>query len=98
MSQSDSTVNVIACTAAFGAGGMGRHFSEIAQDRIAAGERVICFSPRPPDGGQTIPSKLSATLLTYTPLRYSPGWMQCVSTGSLTVVKGIPLLIEAIAG
>jgi glycosyltransferase involved in cell wall biosynthesis len=70
--------NIVACFAPYGGGGLGRHFSEIADARIAACERVIIFSSQPPESGVTISNRLAVRLFTYTPLRYSPGWMQCV--------------------
>jgi glycosyltransferase involved in cell wall biosynthesis len=72
----------IACTAPFGAGGLGRHLKELAEDAVARGERVACYSFGPADAGPrntAIPMTLPNWLLSRTPLRFSPGWSQCVA-------------------
>lgn len=68
---------VVACISPYGKGGLGRHFAEIVEETRAA-QRLTYYYSRYPNPGDpaslAVPQRVTQWL-PYTPLRYSPGWL-----------------------
>ena len=67
----------IACSAPYGSGGLGQHLAQLVEQTRSAGQLSHYYSggvkPKDPQGRKIdIPI---ASWLSYTPLRYSPGWI-----------------------
>ena len=68
---------IVACTSAYGKGGLGRHFAEIVDEARAEG-RLERYYSRWGNGDDpasvALPQRVTPWLA-YTPFRYSPGWL-----------------------
>src|SRR5262245_55845092 len=74
----------MSCSAAYGAGGTGRHFAEIVERYRRAGTLSRYFSPacRPGDEAfaEIVREPVAQLLVRYTPLRFSQGWCSHLSS------------------
>jgi glycosyltransferase involved in cell wall biosynthesis len=68
------------CNTPYGTGGIGQHFAQLVTDsrRDSCLDRYYAFSVAPGDSNGHVVSKSTYGLLTYTPLRFLPGWKSYV--------------------
>jgi glycosyltransferase involved in cell wall biosynthesis len=69
-------MKTFSCRAPYGAGGLGRHLSELVEDARRCGELAAYYTskPRPDDrAGRQVGEPLSPLLSRWTPIRFSPG-------------------------
>lgn len=74
---SQPTTKSVACSAPYGSGGLGQHFTQIVEETRQDGKLAAYYSSgvQPGDAcGRAVPVS-SKRWLQYTPLRYSPGWL-----------------------
>ncbi len=71
------TTKAVACSAPYGGGGLGQHFTQIVETARQQGQLTAYYSGGMQSGdacGRVI-TVASRRWLPYTPLRYSPGWL-----------------------
>lgn len=68
---------VIACTSPYNKGGLGRHFAEIVEEARSENRLVHYYSryQNSTDSASLALPQIITQWLPYTPLRYSPGWL-----------------------
>lgn len=71
------TTKSVACSAPYGSGGLGQHFTQIVEEARQEGKLTAYYSAgvQPGDACGQVISVSSRRWLPYTPLRYSPGWL-----------------------
>jgi len=71
-------MRTIACSAPYGAGGLGQHFTQLVEESRTSGTLQQYFAPRVQEGDEShakvITEWVSPWVINYTPIRYSPGW------------------------
>lgn len=66
----------VACTAPFGEGGLGQHFSHVVETARSEGVLHRYYTPKPKAGdtaGETVTDRWMPWLIRFTPLRFNPG-------------------------
>ena len=76
-SSDQALTKAIACTSAYGKGGLGRHFAEIVEEARSQGRLARFYScwPKGDDPASVALPPQVARWLPYSPWRYSPGWL-----------------------
>jgi glycosyltransferase involved in cell wall biosynthesis len=67
---------IVACTAPYGEGGLGQHFSHVVETARSEGILHRYYTPKPMAGdpaGETVTDRWMPWLIRYTPLRFNPG-------------------------
>ena len=67
----------LACSAAYGGGGLGQHLAQLVEHTRARGELAVYYAraiDAGDDAGRAVRERLSPWIAQYTPVRFSAGW------------------------